>query len=113
MARGAEGEAKPKPAPAPAPAPARATSPTPRTTPVLPEWLKPFDTNGDGKIDPQERIAATKARHAEAMKKYDKNGNGTLDPDETKAMNEARVKEREEAIAKYRAEREKKKEEGK
>ena len=106
IAGAAEGEAKPKPA---APAP----SPTPRPAPALPEGLKQFDTNGDGRLDPQERVAATKARHNEAMKKYDKNGDGTLDADETKAMNEARRKEREEAIAKYKAEREKKKEENK
>jgi hypothetical protein len=115
IARSAEGESKPKPAPAaPAPtSPAPPTAPKSRPNPPLAEGLKQFDLNGDGKLDAQERVAATKARHAEAIKKYDKNGDGTLDAEEAKAMNEARRKEREEAIAKYKAEREKKKEETK
>ena len=84
---------------------------------AIPEWAKPYDKNGDGKLDPQERDAAIKARKAETMKKWDKNGNGVLDPEEKKTMYDDRLKEREEAVAKQKekdkAALEKKKEEKK
>src|SRR5690349_16177413 len=85
----------------------------PRQSPPIPEWAKQFDKNGDGKLDPQEREAAMKSRREEMMKKYDKNSDGKLDPDEQKAMNEERRKEREEALAKRKAEADKKKDEKK
>ena len=61
LAQAADGEAKPKPAPA------------------LPDWVKKYDKNGDGKLDEAER----------------------------KAMAEERRKERDEAIAKRQAEQKK------
>jgi hypothetical protein len=76
----------------------------PKQGPPIPEWAKQFDKNGDGKLDQEERNAATKARRDEMLKKYDKNGDGKLDPDEQKAMNEERRKE----AATRKAEREKK-----
>lgn len=85
----------------------------PRPTPSIPEWAKPYDKNGDGKLDPSEREAAMKARREDMMKKYDKNGDGKLDPEETKAMNESRQKEREANLAKRKAAQDGKKEEKK
>ena len=61
--------------------------------PKLSDWAKQFDKNGDGKLDQEERAAATKARRDEMLKKYDKNGDGKLDPEEQKAMNEQRRQE--------------------
>jgi Ca2+-binding EF-hand superfamily protein len=95
VARGAEGEPKPKPAPA------------------LPDWVKKYDKNGDGKLDPEERAALQKERQAEMLKKYDKNSDGKLDEAERKAMAEERRKERDEAIAKRQAEQQKKQQEKK
>jgi Ca2+-binding EF-hand superfamily protein len=89
LAQAADGEAKPKPAPA------------------LPELLKKYDKNGDGKLDQEERAALQKDRQAEMMKKYDKNGDGKIDEEERKAMLEDRRKQRDEALAKRQAEQKK------
>jgi len=89
LAQGAEGEPKPKPAP------------------VLPDWVKKYDKNGDGKLDQEERAALQKDRQDEMLKKYDKNADGKLDEAERKAMAEERRKERDEAIAKRQAEQKK------
>jgi hypothetical protein len=89
LAQAADGEAKPKPPPA------------------LPDWVKKYDKNGDGKLDQEERAALQKDRQAEMLKKYDKNGDGKLDEAERKAMAEERRKERDEAIAKRQAEQKK------
>jgi hypothetical protein len=86
LAQAADGEAKPKPAPA------------------LPEALKKYDKNGDGKLDQEERAALQKERQAELMKKYDKNSDGKIDEEERKAMLEDRRKQRDEALAKRQAE---------
>lgn len=98
LGQAADGEAKPKPAP------------------VLPDSVKKYDKNGDGKLDQEERAALQKERQAEIIKKYDKDGDGKLDEAERKAMQEERRKERDEAIAKRQAElkkQEEKKEEKK
>ena len=89
LTHAAEGEAKPKPAPA------------------LPDSVKKYDKNGDGKLDQEERAALQKDRQAEMLKKYDKDGDGKLDEAERKAMAEDRRKERDEAIAKRQAEQKK------
>jgi hypothetical protein len=86
LAQAAEGEAKPK------------------APPALPDWVKKYDKNSDGKLDQEERAALQKDRQAEMLKKYDKNGDGKLDEAERKAMAEERRKERDEAIAKRQAE---------
>jgi hypothetical protein len=86
VANAAEGEAKPKPAP------------------TLPDSVKKYDKNGDGRLDQEERTALQKDRQAELLKKYDKNNDGKLDEAERKAMAEERRKERDEAIAKRQAE---------
>jgi len=89
LAQAADGEAKPKPAPA------------------LPDWVKKYDKNGDGKLDREESAALQKDRQQEMLKKYDKNGDGKLDEEERKAMMEERRKERDAAIAKRQAEQQK------
>jgi hypothetical protein len=56
-----------------------------------PKMLEKYDTNKNGKIDPDEREAMKKDRqalHDETIKKYDKNGDGKLDADERAAMRE-------------------------
>ena len=78
------------------------TKPTP--TPALPESVKKYDKNGDGKIDKEEQAAMQKARQAEYLKKYDKNGDGKIDEAERQAIIEERKKEREEVIKKRQAE---------
>ncbi len=92
LAQAAEGEAKPKPAP------------------TLPDWVKKYDKNGDGKLDQEERAALQKDRQDEMLKKYDKNGDGKLDDSERQAMMAERRKERDEAIAKRQAEQKKQEE---
>ena len=86
LAQAADGEAKPKPAP------------------TLPDWVKKYDKNGDGKLDQEERAALQKDRQEEALKKYDKDGDGKLDEAERKIMADERRKERTEAIARRQAE---------
>lgn len=57
--------------------------------------LQKFDTNGDGRLDAEERKAAQQAvgqafggREA-IMKRFDTNGNGKIDPDERAAIQKA------------------------
>lgn len=45
-----------------------------------------YDTNGDGKLDKAEWMAARADRKATMLAKYDTNGDGTLDPSERKVM---------------------------
>ena len=53
-------------------------------------WLlEKFDTNGDGKLDSQERETARKVK---ILKKFDTNGDGKLDERERDAIREARKK---------------------
>ncbi len=47
--------------------------------------LQKFDTNGDGKLDANER-AAMKQAHAARIKPYDTNNDGKLDANEKAAM---------------------------
>lgn len=70
------------------------------------KFLKMFDKNGNGKIDPEEQAAIQEARakrggpggpgganreefRKKMLEKFDKNGNGKLDEDEIKAAREA------------------------
>lgn len=87
--------------------------PKPKQTPAIPEWAKPYDKNGDGVLDAEERRAAMQARRDEMMKKYDKNGDGKLDDEERKAMSQDRLKQREQQGAKPKVEGDKKKDEKK
>ena len=55
--------------------------------------LQKYDTNGDGKLDPQERAAMRadlkakwQAKKAEMLAKYDTNRDGKLEPEERKVM---------------------------
>ncbi|PYQ55163.1 MAG: hypothetical protein DMF78_03140 [Acidobacteria bacterium] len=51
--------------------------------------LERYDTNHNGKIDPEERAAIKadrEARRAEILKKYDTDGDGKLSPAEREAM---------------------------
>lgn len=41
--------------------------------------LKAYDTNKDGRLDPEEHWAMMEAKRAEALAKYDANGNGRLE----------------------------------
>ena len=102
LVQAAEGDPKPKPTPPPAGA-----------QPTLPDWVKKYDKNGDGKLDEQERMALQKERQAEMLKKYDKNGDGKIDETERQAMMDDRKKEREAAIAKREGNLKKKLEEKK
>jgi Ca2+-binding EF-hand superfamily protein len=59
----------------------------------LPEFMKQYDTNGDGQLNEQEQAAMQTAmradfekRQAEQLKKYDANHNGQLDEKEMAAM---------------------------
>ena len=54
-----------------------------------PKVLEKYDTNKNGQIDPEERLAIKKdkaIRREERLKKYDKNGDGKLDETEKAAM---------------------------
>ena len=88
----ADGEKKPVPA-----------TPPPAGAPKLPEALKKYDKNGDGKLDEEERKAFQKERQAEIMKMYDTNNDGKLDEKERQVLMEDRKKEREELLKKRQA----------
>lgn len=75
-------------------------TPPPAGGAKLPEALKKYDKNGDGKLDEEERKAFQKERQADLMKKYDTNNDGKLDEKERQALIEDRKKEREEMIKK-------------
>jgi len=47
--------------------------------------MQKYDTNGDGKLDANEK-AAMKQAHAAKIKQYDTNGDGKLDANEKAAM---------------------------
>lgn len=62
--------------------------------------LQKYDTNGDGKLDDQERAALRadmkakwEAKRAEVLAKYDTNKDGKLDPAERKVMVDDRATE--------------------
>ncbi len=93
VAVAADGEKKPTPA-----------TPPPAGAPKLPEALKKYDKNGDGKLDEDERKTFQKERQAELMKKYDTNNDGKLDEKERQVLIEDRKKEREELIKKRQSE---------
>lgn len=63
----------------------------------LPEFLKQFDTDGDGKLSAEERQAAAEAikeerkNHADRKNPWDTNGDGVLS-DEEKAAAQAAIK---------------------
>jgi len=46
------------------------------------QLLEKFDTDGDGKLDPDERAAAREARRARIREKLDTNGDGEVSEDE-------------------------------
>ena len=53
------------------------------------EIVEKFDTDGDGKLNEEERKAARAARKQMMLEKFDKDGDGTLNDDEKAAMREA------------------------
>jgi hypothetical protein len=65
---------------------------------VRPRLLQKYDTNGDGKLEPNERAAMRAdfqakraARRAKMLAKWDTNHDGKLEPTERAAMREARA----------------------
>jgi EF hand len=92
VAVAADGEKKPAPTTPPAAGGAK-----------LPDALKKYDKNGDGKLDEEERKTFQKERQAEIMKKYDTNSDGKLDEKERQVMMEDRKKERDEMMKKRQA----------
>lgn len=81
--------------------------PVPATPPAgvsrLPEALKKYDKNGDGKLDEEERKTYQKERQAEVLKKYDANNDGKIDEKERQVQIEDRKKERDEMIKRRQA----------
>ena len=67
------------------------------------EVLKKFDTDGDGKLSPDEAKAMREARQAEMLKKYDKDGDGKLSDEERKAMQADMEAKRKALLEKYDA----------
>jgi len=74
----------------------------------LPDFMKQYDTNNDGRLDEQEQSAMQTAmraefekRRAEQVKKYDKNGDGQLNEKEQAAMQADYEKLRAEMMKKY------------
>ncbi|HEY1817049.1 MAG TPA: EF-hand domain-containing protein [Kofleriaceae bacterium] len=60
--------------------------------------LAKYDTNNDGKLEPNERAAMRadmkakrEARHDKMLAKWDANGDGKLEPNERAAMRQARA----------------------
>jgi hypothetical protein len=60
--------------------------------------LEKYDTNGDGKLEPNERAAMRadlkakrEARREKMLAKWDLNGDGKLEPNERAAMRQARA----------------------
>ena len=90
------------PAPAPAP-PAQGDKPKRPHREVPAEMLKKFDTDGDGKLSPEEVMAIRAARQAEMLKKYDKDGDGKLSDDEKMAMQADMEAKRKALLEKYDA----------
>ena len=93
-------------APAPPPAPAQGEKPKRPDRPqreIPPAILKKFDTDGDGKLSPEEGKAMREARQAEMLKKYDKDGDGKLSDEEKKARDEEIAAKRKAIVEKYDA----------
>lgn len=67
------------------------------------EVLTKFDTDGDGKLSPDEAKAMREARQAEMLKKYDKDGDGKLSGEERKAMQAEMEAKRAAMLEKYDA----------
>ena len=63
---------------------------------VKQKLLEKYDTNGDGKLDEDEREAMRADLKQKALDKFDANGNGVLDEDEKKEMRKARKERRKE-----------------
>ena len=80
--------------------PAHAGDRKPFGTGELPEIMKPFDVNNNGKLDAEERQAFEAAMRDKAksdlLKKFDTDGDGVLSADELKAAREAARKRIEE-----------------
>lgn len=78
---------------------ARAQTPPPAPRPFgtgeLPEFLKPYDLDGDGKLSAEERQAFEKAvrearpKHPGRPNPWDTNGDGKLSPEEIQAARDA------------------------
>ena len=76
---------------------AQTTPPAPRPfgTGELPEFLKPYDLDGDGKLSAEERQAFEKAvrearpKHPGRPNPWDTNGDGKLSPEEIQAARDA------------------------
>lgn len=62
--------------------------------PTQVKLLEKFDTNKNGRIDPEEWEARRAARKAEMLNKYDTNRNGQLEPTEKDAAKKAHSAER-------------------
>jgi Ca2+-binding EF-hand superfamily protein len=56
------------------------------------EIIEKFDTDGDGKLNEEERAAAKDAHKKEILEKFDTDGDGELNAEEKKAAHEARKK---------------------
>jgi len=62
------------------------------------KMMQKYDSNGDGKLEPNERaamradfMAKREARHEKMLAKWDTNHDGKLEPNERQAMLEARA----------------------